>query len=60
MATAEQKQKIFKAKVAVAVCDVLGRVPKNEEFDRIRIFSRAICKAVPDLHRQRKAQTKQR
>jgi hypothetical protein len=31
MATTEQKKKLLKAKIAVALHDELGRVPKKEE-----------------------------
>lgn len=59
MATAEQKQKILKAKVALAMYDELGRVPKDEEVEQVTMLTRIMYKAVLGLHFQRKAQKKQ-
>lgn len=46
MATTEQKKKLLKAKIAVALHDELGRVPKKEEIDRVFLLSRVMYKAV--------------
>jgi hypothetical protein len=35
MATTEQKKNLLKAKIAVALHDDLGRVPKTEEIDHV-------------------------
>jgi hypothetical protein len=35
MATTEQKKKLLKAKIAVALHDELGRVPKPEEIENV-------------------------
>jgi hypothetical protein len=35
MPTPEQKRKLLKAKIAVALQDELGRVPTKEEIDRV-------------------------
>jgi hypothetical protein len=35
MATSEQKKKLLKAKIAIALQDELGRVPKEEEIDQV-------------------------
>jgi hypothetical protein len=35
MALPEQKKELLKAKVAVALHDKLGRVPKKEEIDQV-------------------------
>lgn len=35
MATTEQKKKLLKAKIAVALQDELGRVPKREEIEQV-------------------------
>ena len=59
MTTTEQKQRLLKAKVAVALYDELGRVPKDEEVDNIFLLTRVMYKAVLGLHFQRKAQKKQ-
>ena len=50
MATAEQKRKLLKAKVAVALYDVLGRVPKDKELHQVSLLTHMLCKTVPELH----------
>ena len=59
MPTPEQKQKLLKAKIAVALQDELGRVPKEEEINQIFLLTRVMYKAVLGLHFQRKEQKKQ-
>lgn len=59
MATTEQKKKLLKAKIAVALQDELGRVPKEEEIDRVFLLARVMYKAVLGLHYKRKEQKKQ-
>jgi len=39
MATTEQKKKLLKAKIAVALHDELGRIPKKEEIDQVFLAS---------------------
>ena len=60
--TAEQKKqqkiRLLKAKVAVALHDELGRVPKKEEIDRVFLLTRVMYKAVLGLHYKRQAQKK--
>ncbi len=56
MATPEQKKKLLKAKIAVALQDELGRVPKKEEIDQVFLLARVMYKAVLGLHFQRKQQ----
>jgi hypothetical protein len=58
MPTTEQKKKLLKAKIAVALQDELGRVPKKEEIDRVFLLTRVMYKAVLGLHYQRKEQKK--
>jgi hypothetical protein len=58
MATVEQKQKLFEAKVAVALYDVLDRVPKGKELHQIFRLTCAMYKTVPGLHAQRKVREK--
>lgn len=58
MATTEQKKKLLKAKIAVALHDELGRVPKKEEIDQVFLLSRVMYKAVLGLHFQRQQQKK--
>ena len=57
MATTEQK-KILKAKIAVALHDELGRVPKKEEIENVFLMARVMYKAVLGLHFQRRQQKK--
>ena len=59
MPTLEQKRKLLKAKIAVALQDELGRVPKEEEINQIFLLTRVMYKAVLGLHFQRKEQKKQ-
>jgi hypothetical protein len=58
MPTTEQKKKLLKAKIAVALHDELGRVPKKEEIDQVFLLSRVMYKAVLGLHYQRQQQKK--
>ena len=58
MATTEQKKKLLKAKIAVALQDELGRVPKSEEIDQVFLLARVMYKAVLGLHFQRQKQKK--
>jgi hypothetical protein len=58
MATTEQKKKLLKAKIAVALHDELGRVPKKEEIDQVFLLSRVMYKAILGLHFQRQQQKK--
>ena len=58
MATTEQKKKLLKAKIAVALHDELGRVPKTEEIDQVFLMARVIYKAVLGLHYQRQEHKK--
>jgi hypothetical protein len=59
MATAEQKKKLLKAKIAVALHNELGRVPKEEEIDQVFLLARVLYKAVLGLHYKRQEQKKQ-
>ena len=56
MALLEQKKKLLKAKIAVALHDELGRVPKEEEINQVFLLSRVMYKAVLGLHFLRKKQ----
>ena len=58
MATTEQKKKLLKAKIAVALRDELGRVPKKDEIERVFLMARVMYKAVLGLHFQRQQQKK--
>lgn len=56
--TADQKKKLLKAKIAVALHNELGRVPKPEEIDKVFLLTRVMYKAVLGLHYKRKEQQK--
>jgi hypothetical protein len=56
MATLEQKKKLLRAKIAVALHNELGRVPKTEEIDQVFLLTRVIYKAVLGLHYKRQEQ----
>jgi hypothetical protein len=58
MASTEQKKKLLKAKIAVALHDELGRIPKKEEIDQVFLLSRVMYKAILGLHFQRQTQQK--
>jgi hypothetical protein len=59
MASTEQKKKLLKAKIAVALQDELGRVPKEAEINQVFFLTRVMYKAVLGLHFKRKEQKKQ-
>ncbi len=54
----EQKKRLLKAKVAVALQNELGRVPKEEEIEQVTLLARVMYKAVLGLHYKRKEQKK--
>ena len=56
MVLPEQKKRLLKAKIAVALHDELGRVPKEEEINQVFLLSRVMYKAVLGLHFLRKKQ----
>jgi hypothetical protein len=56
MLSQAQKRRLLKAKIAVALHDELGRVPKKEEVDQIFLLTRVMYKAVLGLHYKRQAQ----
>ena len=58
MPTPEQKKKLLKAKIAVALHNELGRVPKKEEIEQIFLLTRVMYKAVLGLHFKRQEQKK--
>jgi hypothetical protein len=58
MASTEQKRKLLKAKIAVALHDELGRVPKEEEINQVFLLTRVMYKAVLGLHFKRQEQKK--
>jgi hypothetical protein len=56
--TTEQKKRLLKATIAVALQDELGRVPKQEEIDQVNLLARVMYKAILGLHYERKEQKK--
>ena len=58
--TTEQKKRLLKAKIAVALQDELGRVPKQEEIEQVHLLARVMYKAILGLHYKRKEQKKSR
>jgi hypothetical protein len=58
MSSAEQKKRLLKAKIAVALQDELGRVPKEEEINQVFLLSRVMYKAILGLHYKRQEQKK--
>jgi hypothetical protein len=58
MPTPEQKKKLLKAKIALALRDELGRVPKKEEIEQVFLLARVMYKAILGLHYKRKEQKK--
>jgi hypothetical protein len=59
MTLPEQKKKLLKAKIAVALQSELGRVPKREEIDQMFLLARILYKAVLGLYYKRQEQKKQ-
>ncbi len=58
MPTPEQKKKLLKAKIAVALHSELGRVPKEEEINQVFLLTRVMYTAVLGLHFKRQEQKK--
>jgi hypothetical protein len=58
MPSSEQKKKLLKAKIAVALHDELGRVPKDEEVNQFFLLTCVMYKAVLGLHYKRQEQKK--
>jgi hypothetical protein len=56
--TTEQKKRLLKAKIAVALQDELGRVPKKEEIEQVNLIARVMHKAILGLHYKRQEQNK--
>ena len=54
----EQKIRLLKAKVAVALQDELGRPPKTEEIEEVTLLAIVLYKAILGLHYKRKEQKK--
>jgi hypothetical protein len=51
----EQKKRLLRAKVAVALLDEFGRRPTEQEVERYTRAARVLYKAILGLHFERKA-----
>jgi hypothetical protein len=58
MSSTEKKKRLLKAKIAIALHDELGRVPKEEEINQVFLLSRVMYKAILGLHYKRQEQKK--
>ena len=58
MAAPEQKKKLLRAKIAVALQSELGRVPTEEEINNVSLLTRVMYKAVLGVHYRRQEQKK--
>jgi hypothetical protein len=56
--TPDQKKKLLKAKIAVALHDELGRALEKEEIDQVFLLARVVYKAILGLHFKREEQKK--
>jgi len=56
--TTQQKKRLLKAKIAVALQDELGRVPNKKEIEQVFMLTRVMYKAVLGLRFKRKEQKK--
>jgi hypothetical protein len=54
----DKKQKLLKAKIAVALHDEYKRVPTTEEIEAVFHLTRVMYKAVLGLHYRRQEQKK--
>jgi hypothetical protein len=55
---AENKKRLLKAKIAVALRDEYGRVPTEDEINKVYHLTRVMYKAVLGLHYRRQEQKK--
>ena len=58
MSSPEQKKRLLKAKIAVALRDELGRVPREKEIEQVFLMARVMYKAILGLHYKRQEQKK--
>jgi hypothetical protein len=56
--SSEQKRRVLKAKIAVALQNELGRVPTKKEIEQVSLLARVMYKAVLGLHYKRGEQKK--
>jgi hypothetical protein len=55
----DQKKRLLKAKIAVALQDETGKVPSSDQIEQVFLLTRVMYKAVLGLHFRRKEQKKQ-
>jgi hypothetical protein len=55
----EQKRRLLKAKIAVALQDETGKVPSSDQIEQVFLLTRVMYNAVLGLHFRRKEQKKQ-
>jgi hypothetical protein len=55
----EQRKRLLKAKIAIAIHDETGQVPTKEKIDEFFFLARVMYKAVLGTHYKRKEQKKQ-
>jgi hypothetical protein len=55
----EQKKRLLKAQIAVAIHDETGQVPTKEKIEEVFFLARVMYKAVLGTHYKRKEQKKQ-
>ncbi len=56
MTLTDQKKKLLRAKIAVALQSELGRIPNEQEINQVFLLSRVMYKAVLGLHFTRQKQ----
>ena len=54
--TSEQKQRLLKAKVAVALQNETGQVPSRQQIEEVTLLARVLYKAVLGVHFRRRQQ----
>jgi len=54
--TADQKKRLLKAKVAVALQSELGQAANKEEIEEVTLLARVLFKGILGLHYKRKEQ----
>jgi len=59
MQTQEQKKRLLKAKIAVALQDETGHVASKEKIEEVFLLARVMYKAILGLHYKRQEQKKQ-
>jgi hypothetical protein len=58
MPISEQKRRLLKARIALALHEELGRVPTAKEINQVFVLARVMYKAILGLHFRRQNQKK--